>query len=362
MHTIHARNVNDALHAGLMLVHSHGIPETSRNGPVLRVPEPVATVYARPCERVLIQPWRDANPFFHLVEAFWMLAGRDDLRQLTPYVSRMREFSDDGGVTQPGAYGKRWRDHVKSPFLGGIDQLSWVAGRLREDPSDRRCVIQMWDASVDIHKASIGGNDAPCNLTATPYVAAGALHLAVFCRSNDIIWGAYGANAVHFSVLLEYLAARVGVPVGTYTQVSINYHAYLSTFPKVMPVEAAQPYSVSGFDALQPIPMFSEWLVGGEDRECERIFQEDLRVFFEEGPFAYATAGRIPFMRRVLVPMCLAHQHWRTKKGEDRYLGALEILRSCAAPDWRRAAEEWVGRRYDRWKLAADDGAHDAEG
>ena len=94
MRIIEARNVNDALPQGLTLLHNRGEVENTRNGPVLRIPEPVATVLTHPCERVLFAPWRDANPFFHLVEAVWMLAGRNDLKQLTPYVKRMAEYSD----------------------------------------------------------------------------------------------------------------------------------------------------------------------------------------------------------------------------------------------------------------------------
>jgi thymidylate synthase len=53
------------------------------------------------------------------------------------------------------------------------------------------------------------------------------LDLTVLCRSNDVVWGAYGANAVHFSVLQEYLAGRIGVDVGVMYQFSNNYHGYV---------------------------------------------------------------------------------------------------------------------------------------
>ena len=101
MHTINARNAQQALPKGLYLLTKQGVREQSRAGEVLRFPGPVVTVLEKPQERVIFHPWRDANPFFHIVEAAWMLAGRDDLASLTPYVKKMAEFSDDGGVTQP---------------------------------------------------------------------------------------------------------------------------------------------------------------------------------------------------------------------------------------------------------------------
>ena len=52
-----------------------------------------------------------------------------------------------------------------------------------------------------------------------------------------MIWGAYGANAVHMSILLEYMAARIDCAVGTYYQFSNNLHAYVDTLEKVKNIE-----------------------------------------------------------------------------------------------------------------------------
>lgn len=359
MQVIDARNVNEAYAQGVLLLHKHGIPEDSRAGEVLRFPGPVTTVYRRPCERVLFDPDRNANPFFHLVESLWMLGGRDDLDKLTPYVSRMKDFSDDGGVTQPGAYGKRWRDwHVAATTPENYarfdwpDQLNWVVKRLRDNQFDRRTVIQMWDPSIDIAAADAGGNDVPCNLTAAPYVAGGHLCLTVFCRSNDAIWGAYGANAVHFSVLLEYLAGRIGLPVGTYTQVSNNFHGYLKTLP-TMRQALSTSIGVSPYHTglVEPLSMFDGWTMNDDamsDQKRERLMQEDLRIFFEHGATEAVTKARWPFMRHVAAPMAIAHQHWKKTKGNDRYLGAQEILQQVRAVDWRLAALEWVDRLWTK--------------
>jgi thymidylate synthase len=373
VHVIHARNVNDALPKGLALLRDNGVRENSRNGPVLRVTAPVTTVYANPTERVLFAHWRDANPFFHLVESLWMLAGRNDLAQLTPYVARMAEFSDDGGLTQPAAYGRRWRDWFGySPLQPEqdrpvLDQLDWVVNRLRANPNDRRVVIQMWDAQYDPWAANRDGKDVPCNLTALPYVTDGALHLTVFCRSNDVIWGAYGANAVQFSVLLEYLAGRIGLLVGTYTQVSNNFHGYEKTLPDLdayfKTKEDVDPYCLTryrGTDAtiaarypawVESLNLFAgDWLDNDSRGSRERLMREDLDIFFEHGAAEAATKARWPWLRRVAVPMALAHRHWKNGRGEDRYVGALEILGRVQARDWRLAGEQWIGRRYDAWK------------
>lgn len=357
-----ARNVNYALPQGITHLHTFGVREPSRAGDVLRELQPVTTVYDQPNERVLFHEWRDANPFFHLIESLWMIAGRDDLKTLTQYVSTFDRFSDDG-KTVPGAYGKRWRDWFtdvgdERGNFPNLDQLDWAVERLRKDPRDRRVVLQMWDPNVDKGRADAGGRDVPCNLTILPFETNGALNITVFCRSNDMIWGAYGANAVHFSFLLEYLAARVGLQVGRYYQVSNNFHAYVENagdpnacWPTAW--GAVDPYAAG---QVEPYPMFKEFhVLAGEERMRDRILREDLAVFFDEGAFAASQMVRWPFLSRVAIPMALAHRHWKNGKGEDRFTGALDILAQMPEKnDWRRAGEEWIQRRYDKWKTSLE--------
>ena len=96
MHTIHARNVSDAFVGGMKLLYEEGVERKSRAGTVLEYPTCVATVYEKPWERVLFNPVRDANPFFHLMESLWMLAGRNDVEWIENYNSTFGQFSDDG--------------------------------------------------------------------------------------------------------------------------------------------------------------------------------------------------------------------------------------------------------------------------
>ena len=116
MKVIHARNAHEALHKGLQYMAVHGIARESRNGPVLVAPVPVVTVYQRPTERVVFWPERDANPWLHLMEALWMIGGRQDVAFPAYFAKQMLEYSDDGKLLH-GAYGFRWRHHF------GFDQL-----------------------------------------------------------------------------------------------------------------------------------------------------------------------------------------------------------------------------------------------
>ncbi len=264
MHVIHVKNVHEALPEGVHHLQKYGLREETRVGEVLVAQTPVMTVYDSPLERVLFWKQRDANPVFHLMEGLWMLAGRNDVEWIVRFNSNMKQFSDDG-VKFHGAYGHRWREYFMCEL--GVDQLEYVIRLLTNNPKTRRAVIQMWDAPVDLHvDEKTAPLDIPCNthiyLQVRTDLYVNVLDMTVCCRSNDMIWGAYGANAVHFSILQEYLAAKLGLFVGKFYQFSNNYHAYVDVLEKVSTLAGEirdphrmidrNPYFESG---AWPVPM-----------------------------------------------------------------------------------------------------------
>lgn len=335
MKIISARGVNDALLVGLQALKAEGVERDSRNGPVTLFPGPVTTYYAHPEERVLFHAERDANPFFHFMEGLWMIAGRNDVDWIGQFSSNIANYSDDG-VTFHGGYGKRWRGwfpaECNSDGEDVIDQLETIANLLKQNPDDRRVVLQMWDATSDL---GLNGKDFPCNLICTfrinPY---GKLDMTVFNRSNDMIWGAYGANAVHFSMLQEVMAAWVGVPMGHYWQVSTNFHGYHNTLEKHAALFDISP----GFDPYElgevaPLPMVNT--------PIEEWFQ-DLTMFMEVGP---AIGLRDKFFKKTAVPMLQAWHAWKDRENPLHHANALDFAKQILAPDWRRACVEWLERR-----------------
>lgn len=336
MITIRARNVNDALLAGLDLavdLEDKGHVRDSRNGPVVLAPEPVTTVYREPRERVLFWSDRDANPFFHLMEALWMLDGRRDVEFPARFVKRMRTFSDDG-KTLHGAYGHRWRTFF------GYDQIEDVVSTLTLDPNCRRQVIAMWDAHVDLGRK---GKDIPCNLVAHVEVnGEGAVDLTVFCRSNDAIWGAYGANAVHFSILQEYIASRLGREVGRYWQVSSNWHVYLNdVYRRTRRILAApgpeRERALGRYDDASLVAPLAVDEPGSWRRSLRRLLDGD-------------DVEDEPFFRWVAVPMLRAHEAYKANEKPAAFEAAYRELSDGTECDWTIAGREWIERRERRWR------------
>lgn len=335
---IAARNVNTALREGLFWLATAGSVNDSRNGPVLVAPGPVLTHYTHPGERVLFSAQRDANPFFHLYECIWMMAGRNDAASVARYARTMDMFANDQGELA-GAYGKRWRSHF------GPDQLPMLIDLLRKEPNTRRAVLQMWDPIFDL--ATVGDSkDVPCNTAVYFDATDGRLNMTVANRSNDIVWGAYGANSVHMSFLQEFIAHAVGKPMGSYYQFSNNYHTYVDR-PDVARLIAARP---GGFNVVY----------NADDRYAKHMKvyalnhgSFDYRKFLQECEHLAehpieSTQAFTPFLHHVFTPMMRAHTEY--KYGD--YQGALYAMQACQAQDWRVAGIEWLQRREAAFKKA----------
>jgi len=338
MKVIEAKDVDDALWQLVNLLKTEGLNKTSRAGNVFVYPTPITTIYFNPRRRVLLSPERDANPFFHLVEAFWMLDGRDDLPTVEFFNRRMRDFSDDG-VKLHGAYGKRWRNWKIQQ--GVMDQLERVIKLLKNHPHSRRAVIQMWNPASDLLIKEDLLKDAPCNLTISVQINyltpahRPELDIIVFCRSNDAIWGATGANAVHFSILQEYLAKRLDISMGKMYQISVNLHAYESVINNL---KLSSPDRGHATDVIIT------------DAE---YFDIELRRFFEyidgDGePKAWSpeVEWSNKFFPEVALPMVLAYRVFRRGGDEERYEEMLKILNTGDNSDWTKAAREWTQRRW----------------
>ena len=352
MKVLEVRNVNDALARGLEYLIADGLPEKSRNGPVLVAPGPVTTVYQRPLERVLYSATRDANPFFHLHEAIWMLAGRNALAFVQQFNKQFGAYSDDGKTIR-GAYGHRWINWF------GYNQLDVIIAELKRDPASRRCVLAMWDAGKFAYPERHGDEvenwedpgdllattvDKPCNSHIYFDVRQGRLNITVCCRSNDILWGAYGANAVHFSFLQEYMAAGVGVPVGIYRQMSNNYHLYtdvldLKKADQIIHEAGRTNYYLFNSQAMQPrVPLVSDF----------NSFYIDANAFVNdpwnnEAKHNYDNS----FFIGVVLPM---YRVWKVRKTVPRT--ELDDYLDCIKDGpWRIACQEWIYRKEERWKL-----------
>ena len=330
MIVISSRNVEHALSDALYRLRGDFVTSDSRNGPVIRFPEPVTTVYHQPMERVIFDEVRDANPFLHFFESLWMLAGQNDLDFLSKFTKNMANFSDDGR-TLNGAYGHRWRYHF------GDDQLLAVVRLLRKDPDSRRAVISMWDGHKDLWDMS--SKDLPCNTSVMFKIRQGYLDMTVTNRSNDIVWGCYGANAVHFSYLMQFVAESVGVKIGKYRQVSDDLHLY----PEI--AVQAKLWQRGGFPVVNrygPIGSFEVTPLLGEGQTPADFLREVASFVFH--PNSNPSVFVSPTLKYIACPLFNAYQLHKTDAPKEIQEAAYQFV---ACPAWLAACLEWVNRRRE---------------
>lgn len=369
------RNVNDAFTGLVRGIHEKTIPTTSspsRNGDVLTIDEPVIVEYTHPRERVLFNPARDCNPFFHMFESLWMLAGRNDVESIAYFNSGVRNYSDDSH-TLNGAYGKRWRE-ASSERYDDIDQLDFLINHLKNDPNSRRAVLQMWNVQDDLakignvcdceakergrkkhleHCSTFASKDVCCNTNVYFRIryesrdgeefrlTVPVLDMTVCNRSNDIVWGMLGANVVHMSFLQEYVAAGIGVEVGKYYQMSNNLHAYTWNWQPNFWLSSTLQQN----DYVELKPMVLVPLVKNRetfDKECKQ---------FVEGCGAYEREWTEPFLRDVALPMVSAFKYHKARV----YDRAEHWLNKIEATDWRIDCERWIAKRRLGWESKQED-------
>jgi hypothetical protein len=281
---------------------------------------PVLITHASPYRRVLFDPIRDANPFFHYMEAIWMLAGSQNVDFPALFASNILNYSDDQVILN-GAYGYRWRYHFEN------DQLEEIIDMLEKDHKTRRAVLAMWDPSYDLGSSSL---DIPCNTHIYFRIQKRYLNMTVCNRSNDLVWGALGANAVHMSILHEYVANAVGVNIGEYHQFTNNLHVYEGWVDK---------FSKFPSRWYMDNPSFPRWEFSPDNLkilEAEQFVEQGLD--FEE-PY------RCRIIRDNAVPMLQAWTEYKTN--DDLHL-ALHHARSIHDLDWQTACVQWLNRRLEK--------------
>ena len=317
MNTIFAMNIPRAYSEAIIKMRVWGEEEQSRNGPVITSLDPVLLHVARPMERVLFDGVRDCNPFFHVMEFVWMIAGENDVRWIEQFNKGFRQYADVRTNNLHGAYGWRWIKHF------GTNQIQAAADLLAKDATTRRAVIGMWDPRVDL----VPHADLPCNTQIMFRYVSGQLDMTVINRSNDLVWGMLGANAVHMTYLHELMCHMTGMKIGFYKVFTNNLHIY-KEMPKFDAIWGTCA-PVDEYSTVKPYPLL-------DDTETYEMLVSDCVNLINEGE---QWIPKTDWMRFVARPMYMAYME-RLHGGTGKcYIDEIE------ATDWRLACEQYVNRR-----------------
>ncbi len=247
-----------------------------------------------------------------------MLAGRQDVAFLSKFNSRIHEYSDDGIIFN-AAYGHRVRHHF------GHDQLQEAIWLLNEDNNSRQAVVQLWDPN-DLTKDT---KDKACNLCMVFTCGEGeTCNLTIFNRSNDAVYGGVtGANPVHFSYFLQYVAERLWKTVGTMTFVSNNLHVYTELYDKWEKMDWYDKPSDFPEDTYHGLG-----LLPAIDNFCNQVM---LDQFITTNNTSSETINKIS------IPM---YNYWLARKN-DNAQSMYHYLLQLQSPSWKLAINNWDANR-----------------
>lgn len=102
-------DINDALPVLMGDLLSDGHEFGSRAGRTKELMHVGITLH-KPWQREIVLAERKASIAAQIVETMWVLAGRNDVAGLAPYLPRVADFSDDGRTWRAG-YGARLRNY-----------------------------------------------------------------------------------------------------------------------------------------------------------------------------------------------------------------------------------------------------------
>jgi thymidylate synthase len=180
--------------------------------------------------------------FSCLGEFIWYMAASNRLDFIQHYIKAYPKFSDDK-VTLHGAYGPR--------LFKRLNQIETITQLLRDKPSSRQAVIQLFDAK-DLARPH---KDVPCTCVLQFLVRGGRLQLLTYMRSNDAFLG-LPHDVFAFTMIQELVARSLGIPLGAYRHIAGSLHLYKRDRAK------AQAFLQEGWQAsvkMPPMPSGDQW-------------------------------------------------------------------------------------------------------
>lgn len=230
MWDFNALGVNDYYPQVCKILIEQGTETSPRDKPTKEL-HPTTVLLQEPRKRLMSCFGRMINLPFALAEVIQIITGQNDAQGLAFYNSQIIGIQGDGPRGTPhwelgvqrfnAAYGERLRqfDVLKAK----VDQLEHVIETLKRDPESRQASMVLSHPLYDNY--TVTTMDRACNVYVHAMIRDGGLDWMQIIRSNDAIWG-IPYNMVQWSHVQEWVAASLGVPVGTMFIVQDSFHVY----------------------------------------------------------------------------------------------------------------------------------------
>jgi len=162
--------------------------------------------------KTVTTPQRKFNEDYAEYEWNWYLKGDRDASEIAERAKIWKQMMVEGTTEVNSNYGYFWNKNY---------QLSRVVQELRTNKETRRAIVVHYDINeLDRYK-----HDTPCNDVLNFYIKDDKLHLTVFARSIDLVFG-FCNDQYTFAKLMEMVAFQLDIPVGEMHWMVTNLHIY----------------------------------------------------------------------------------------------------------------------------------------
>jgi len=251
MKTFH--NLDDLWIDAIHHIETEGSVLPSRDGSTYEYLGYVARL-ANPMNNFMFNPVRKMSPHYAAAELIWFLSGQRTISRISKYAPQYARFCNEAEL-HVDSHGCEYADMVSHANLSdqeiatkfqktkvlyahgaygyrmartfdGYTAVASIIRMLKTDPNTRQAVLALYDAGLDLAKATSGDKkDIPCTLTLNFILRDGKLNLFANMRSNDV-WLGLPHDIWCFTCIQRLIAEAVGVGIGWYQHGAMSLHLY----------------------------------------------------------------------------------------------------------------------------------------
>lgn len=165
-----------------------------------------------PLHKVITTPERKFNQDYAEYEWNWYREGNRDAKEIAERAKIWKQMMIPGTTEVNSNYGYFWNYN---------QQLKKVIKDLQLNKETRRAIVVHYLVQeMDQYKY-----DTPCNDVLNFYIKDDQLHLTVFARSIDLVFG-FCNDQYTFAKLMEHVSQKIDYPVGQMHWFITNLHIY----------------------------------------------------------------------------------------------------------------------------------------
>jgi len=165
-----------------------------------------------PEDKIITTPERKFNLDYADFEWDWYLKGDRDAKEIGEKAKIWKQMMVPGTTEVNSNYGYFWNYN---------DQLKRVIQDLKSNPETRKAIV----VHYILHELDRYKYDTPCNDVLNFYVKDNRLHLTVFARSIDLVFG-FSNDQYTFAKLMEKVSLETGYEIGQMHWAITNLHVY----------------------------------------------------------------------------------------------------------------------------------------